>query len=115
MSWKYSDASRRIATRTNADGSCESCLVDALPEADRGKVLEPDPPAPLTKDEQDAAAAKQYAKLIQLVDMSPSQIEAWVDTNIRDASPSVKDAIKTLAIGMSVLGRDWMKRNGGGA
>ena len=28
--WKYTDASNAIVARTNADGSCESCLIEAI-------------------------------------------------------------------------------------
>lgn len=70
-----------------------------------GNVPTPaDPPPPPTRDELDAAEARQYAKLAALRDMTPAQVSAWVDANITDLS-SARDALKTLAIAVGVLAR----------
>lgn len=61
------------------------------------------PPQP-TKDELDAKESKEYAKLISLKGMSPSEVQAWVDSNINTLA-DVKDALKTLAIAASILAR----------
>ena len=31
MTWRYTDATKRVAVRTNDDSSCQSCLVSVLP------------------------------------------------------------------------------------
>lgn len=70
-----------------------------------GNQLQPADPAPApSQDELDAAAAKAYAKLKALMGLTPAQVQAWVDANVVDLA-SARDAIKTLAIGVSVLGR----------
>lgn len=52
--------------------------------------------------EIDRTAALAYMKLATLADMSPSQIQAWVDGNVTNLA-TAQDAIKTLAIGLSIL------------
>lgn len=66
--------------------------------------LPKDPPPQPTKDELDAKESKEYAKLISLKGMSPSEVQAWVDSNINTLA-DVKDALKTLAIAASILAR----------
>lgn len=61
-------------------------------------------PKPPTQDQLDAEAAKQYAKLAALRGMTPAQVGAWIDANINNLADA-KDAIKTLAIAVSVLAR----------
>ena len=61
------------------------------------------PPVP-TQDELDALAAREYAKLKALVGMTPAQISTWVDANVTTLA-TIQDALKTLAIAVSVLGR----------
>ena len=51
-----------------------------------------------------AKESKEYAKLISLKGMSPSEVQAWVDSNINTLA-DVKDALKTLAIAASILAR----------
>jgi hypothetical protein len=63
-----------------------------------------DPPAPLSKDELDAVAARQYAKLNAIKSMSPSEIISWIDTNISNLADA-KEALKTMAVAVSVLAR----------
>lgn len=70
-----------------------------------GNTPEPaDPPPPPTRDELDTIAAKQYAKLAALKQMTPAQVSAWVDANVTNLA-SAQDAIKTLAIAVSILAR----------
>lgn len=57
-----------------------------------------------TRDEIDAVAAKQHAKLQALMSMTPAQVSGWVDANVTNLA-QVQDAIKTLAIAVSVLAR----------
>jgi hypothetical protein len=85
------------------DGVCRlSMLASLVPE---GAAIEPaDPPPPPTQDELDAAAARQYAKLVALRDMTPEQVAAWIDANVTDFAKA-KDAIKTLAIAVGILAR----------
>jgi hypothetical protein len=56
------------------------------------------------KDAADTEAAKQYAKLQNLIQMSPAQVQAWVAANVTNLAQA-QDAIATLAVAVSVLGR----------
>ena len=53
---------------------------------------------------KDRVDARGYAKLQALANMSPSQVRAWVDANINSLAEA-KDAIKTLAVAVSLLAR----------
>jgi hypothetical protein len=64
--------------------------------------VDPDPPP--TQDELDIIAAKNYAKLTALKNMTPDQIVTWVQANVTTLA-TAKDAIQTLAIGLSILAR----------
>lgn len=81
-------------------------IADEFLDADNAEVLayENPPPPPPTQDEIDAAAAKAHAKLTALRGMTPAQVGAWVDANVTNLAQA-QDAIKTLAVGMSVLAR----------
>lgn len=61
-------------------------------------------PKPPTQDQVDATAAKAYTKLTALRGMTPAQVGAWVDANVTNLA-TAQDAIKTLAIAVSVLAR----------
>lgn len=61
-------------------------------------------PPPLTQDEQDAEAARNYAKLRALVAMTPAQVQTWVAANVTNLAQA-QDAIATLAVAVSVLAR----------
>jgi hypothetical protein len=52
----------------------------------------------------DVVAAKQYAKLRALVQMTPAQVQTWVSANVTNLAQA-QDAIATLAIAVSVLAR----------
>jgi hypothetical protein len=56
------------------------------------------------KDHADLTAAKTYAKLVALKNMSPAEIQTWVTNNVNTLAQA-KDSIMTLAIGMSILAR----------
>lgn len=56
------------------------------------------------KDAADAAAAKQFVKLQNLVQLSPAQVQTWVGENVTNLAQA-KDAIATLAVAVSVLAR----------
>lgn len=62
------------------------------------------PLAETSQNELDAQAARAYPKLAALRSMTPAEIGAWVDANVTDFA-SAKDAIKTLAIAVSLLSR----------
>lgn len=62
-------------------------------------------PPPLTQDEQDAEAARNYAKLRALVAMTPAQVQTWVAANNVTNLAQAQDAIATLAVAVSVLAR----------
>tara|TARA_R110000868_G_scaffold176513_2_gene414227 strand:- start:1325 stop:1723 length:399 start_codon:yes stop_codon:yes gene_type:complete len=67
-------------------------------------IYDPLPPSPPTQDEIDSAAAKAYAKLTALRGMTPAQVGSWVDANVTNLAQA-QDAIKTLAIAVSILAR----------
>jgi hypothetical protein len=103
MTWKFTDATRRVVWRTVGQ-QMESRLFDALDPEEQAGVLEPDPPPPPTQDELDAAEARQYAKLAALRAMTPAQVDAWVEANVNTLADA-KDALKTLAIAVAILAR----------
>ncbi len=49
-------------------------------------------------------AVKNYPKLVAIRDMTPAQVQAWCAANITNLAQA-KDAITTLAVGMSILAR----------
>lgn len=72
---------------------------------DAGNTPAPaDPAPPPSQEDQDIAAAKVYAKLVALKNMTPTQVIAWVDANVTNLAQA-QDAIKTLAIAVSILAR----------
>lgn len=79
-------------------------FVDAIggqpTQAEVDALLTPPP----TQDEIDTTAAKAYAKLNALKNMTPAQVDAWVTANVTNLAQA-QDAIKTLAIGVSILAR----------
>lgn len=52
----------------------------------------------------DVDAAKQYAKLRALTQMTPAQVQSWVAANVTNLTQA-QDAIATLAVAVSVLAR----------
>lgn len=52
----------------------------------------------------DIAAAKAYAKLVTLQNMTPAEVQAWVEANITTLA-TTKDMIKTLAVAVGILAR----------
>ena len=52
----------------------------------------------------DITAAKSYAKLTALKNMTPAQVQTWVDNNVTNLAEA-QDAIKTLAVAVSILAR----------
>ncbi len=94
-----------IATSINGDQITLYYRGDTVP-----KTPEPTPQeiaaveALKAKDEADAEAARQYAKLRNLIAMSPSQVTAWVAANVTNITQA-QDAIATLAVAVSVLAR----------
>jgi hypothetical protein len=71
---------------------------------DGGVPEEADPPPPPSQDELDAEAARTYAKLVAIRDMTPAEVQTWIDANLTDLA-TAKDVIKTLAVGFCVLAR----------
>lgn len=60
--------------------------------------------AAAAKDASDLVAAKAYAKLAALITLSPADVATWVTANVTTL-PQAQDAIKTLAVAVSVLAR----------
>lgn len=56
------------------------------------------------KEQADLTAAKTYAKLNALKNMTPAEIQTWVTNNVTTLN-QVRDAIQTLAIAVSILAR----------
>lgn len=56
------------------------------------------------KNAADSEAARQYTKLANLTEKSPAEVQTWVAGNVNTIA-DVKDALTTLAIAISVLGR----------
>lgn len=69
-----------------------------------GNTIAPADVIPPTQDQLDIEAAKTYAKLVALRNMTPQQVQTWVDGNVTNLAEA-KDAIKTLAIAVSILAR----------
>jgi hypothetical protein len=70
--------------------------------ADGGVPDPADPPSPPTQDELDRDAAKLYTKALK--NMTPAEVQTWVDNNINTLADA-KDALKTLAVAVSILAR----------
>lgn len=56
------------------------------------------------QDQIDKEDASKYAKLSALSAMTPAQVQAWVEANVNTLAQA-KDAIKTLAVAVSILAR----------
>lgn len=57
-----------------------------------------------TRDEIDRDAARVYDKLVALRAMTPAQVQVYIDANVNNLSQA-KEAIKTLAVAVSILAR----------
>ena len=103
--WKYADVGHKIVYRTLDDGTQESTLSTLL---DPSIIPDPVDPAVIasvaqaTQDAADITAAKAYNKLAALQAMTPTKIQTWVNANVTTLAQA-QDAIKTLAIAVSVL------------
>lgn len=69
-----------------------------------GADVPPGPDPQEVKDAADAYAAKTYKKLENLCKMTPGEVKTWVSANVTTLAQA-QDAITTLAIAVSVLGR----------
>ena len=56
------------------------------------------------KEQADIAAAKTYAKLNALKNMTPAEIQTWTAANVTTLAQA-RDALTTLAIAVSILAR----------
>lgn len=54
--------------------------------------------------ETDKTVARQNTKLQALAEMTPAQVQAWVEANVRTL-PDAKDLLGTLAVAVSILAR----------
>lgn len=91
----------------------EIVWVDARPKPSWDEIVaadsanmadEADQRAKEAKELADVSAATKYPKLAALRTLSPSEVSAWVDANVNSFADA-KDAIKTLAIAVSVLAK----------
>jgi len=69
-----------------------------------GEDVSPGPDPQEVKDAEDAYAAKTDKQLDALCKMTPAEVRAWVVANVTTLAQA-RDAITTLAIAVSVLGR----------
>jgi hypothetical protein len=69
-----------------------------------GTDVPPGPDPQQVKDAADAYAAKTHKKLEALCKMTPDEVKTWVSANVTTLAQA-QDAITTLAIAVSVLGR----------
>jgi hypothetical protein len=56
------------------------------------------------KEHDDLVAAKAYAKLTALKNMTPAEIQTWTTANVTTLAQA-RDALTTLAIAVSILAR----------
>lgn len=69
MSWKFTDATRKVANRTNPDGSQESRLASAITEP----IADPDPdPIPPNMSDPD-----EHAKVIKTLALCIADAAGW--------------------------------------
>lgn len=84
--------------------------IETLEETGTQIVHEPhtpdeaDPPAPPSKDQVDAAAARADTNVQALAGMSPAEAAQWIDTNVVDFA-SAKIALRRMAKILCVLAR----------
>lgn len=71
---------------------------------DAGNTPDAYVPPPLIQDQQNDLDAKAYTKLQALMNMTPAQVQAWVQANVTNLAQA-QDAITTLAIAVSRLAR----------
>ena len=64
--------------------------------------LPPDPE--VLKETVARKAAKQNVKLQALADLSPAEVQAWVEANVKTL-PDAKDLLATLAVAVSILAK----------
>ncbi len=74
--------------------------VEAVLAAHNPEATDPE----AEKNATDAGAARSYGKLAALRGMTPAEVQAWVAANVTTLAQA-RDAITTLAIGVSVLAR----------
>ena len=84
-------------------------LAQAIPdpkylviELDFVTVYTPPDIPPNLQNDTDRDAVRAYAKLKALRDMTPAEVEAWVNANVNTLAQA-KDAIATLAVGVGYL------------
>lgn len=124
MDVKWRDAATNMPHRRIYDYTQKDQFIADVGEASADYLAEYDamiewgnanPPPPPTaeelaaqeqaaKDAADVLAARAHTKLKALRQMSPAQVSSWVDANVTNLA-SAQDAIKTLAIAVSVLSR----------
>lgn len=66
--------------------------------------VEPPPDPEVLKETAAKAAAKQNTKLQALADLSPAEVQAWVEANVKTL-PDAKDLLATLAVAVSILAK----------
>lgn len=66
--------------------------------------VEPAQDPAVAKEAAAKAAAKQNVKLQALAELSPAEVQVWVEANVRTL-PDAKDLLATLAVAVSILAK----------
>lgn len=109
---KYFRDTSNVVYAFAADGSQDAFIPEGLIQLTKAQLdaLRAPTAADTTaqtladKNAADVAAAKNYAKLTALRNMTPAQVQSWVAANVTNLAQA-QDAIATLAVAVSVLSR----------
>ena len=93
-----------VVDRRAALGEGERYGADAF-TFDGSNVYRDAPVIPAPQSYVDAKAAREYAPLAALAQMTPAQIQTYINNNVTDLA-SHKTAIKTLAVAVGILARN---------
>lgn len=96
--WQYTDSTKKVIKRLLEDGRIESRF--ATPE---DMAVDADVPV-LTKDDQDVQELKLNNVLNALQRMSPSEVDAWIQTNVTNLAQA-KQVLAMLAGVVAILSR----------
>lgn len=91
MSWQYTDATKRVVSRTLADGGQESCLVEAIAGwIAAGNIPDPAPAA--------SPNPSVYAQIAALEDKQQRSVREFIlgDTSAQARIKTIDDQIKAL-------------------
>ena len=96
--WQYTDSTKKVIKRLLEDGRIESRFTTSEDVA-----VDADVPVP-TKDDQDVQQLKLNNVLNALQRMSPSEVDAWIQTNVTNLAQA-KQVLAMLAGVVAILSR----------